>query len=410
MKRLLTILLIALLLGGTDTIVTNAMVNEVTARDEYVGNGSTTAFTYSFRILTTADIQVLSDGVVQTLTTDYTVSGAGDSGGGTVTYVTAPASAVAVTLIRLQKIEQQTDYITNQTFASRAEIIEKDLDKAIMGLQQQDERLNRALSLTVQSTKTAITMPDPVAGQFLKWNTALSGLDNTVLSSLIAGAISSGLDNQIAVYDAAGTSLEGDANFTWDGTSLTVQNTGVDSDAIIDLKNDVQTWRLSVQGGSSDRFSIRDITANTNPFVIQAGAPNETLTLSSSGIVLMGNTVTTGAGAGDIVTANTGTYRFLDSAGTTSAQFGIQGNASDEMDFRVPAVTDQYNFRYAGTTEFIIDMANSGAGLHILSESSSDHTAPAANGAIIYTRDNATKTELVVRFASGAVQVIATEP
>lgn len=38
-------------------------------------------------------------------------------------------------------------------------------------------------------------------------------------------------------------------------------------------------------------------------------------------------------------------------------------------------------------------------------------SAPSANRARLYTRDNGSgKTQLVVRFASGAVQVIATEP
>ena len=40
-----------------------------------------------------------------------------------------------------------------------------------------------------------------------------------------------------------------------------------------------------------------------------------------------------------------------------------------------------------------------------------DAAAPAANGARLYARDNgAGKTQLVVRFNTGAVQVIATEP
>jgi hypothetical protein len=41
----------------------------------------------------------------------------------------------------------------------------------------------------------------------------------------------------------------------------------------------------------------------------------------------------------------------------------------------------------------------------------SDPTAPAANGAILYSRDNgAGKTQLCVRFNTGAIQVIATQP
>jgi len=46
-----------------------------------------------------------------------------------------------------------------------------------------------------------------------------------------------------------------------------------------------------------------------------------------------------------------------------------------------------------------------------LPEQASDPAAPAANNARIFTKDNGSgKTQLVVRFATGAVQVIATEP
>ena len=46
-----------------------------------------------------------------------------------------------------------------------------------------------------------------------------------------------------------------------------------------------------------------------------------------------------------------------------------------------------------------------------LTEQAADPAAPAANKAILYTKDNgAGKTQLAVRFATGAVQIIATEP
>jgi hypothetical protein len=41
----------------------------------------------------------------------------------------------------------------------------------------------------------------------------------------------------------------------------------------------------------------------------------------------------------------------------------------------------------------------------------SDPAAPAANKSLLYTRDNGSgKTQIVARFPTGAVQVIATEP
>jgi hypothetical protein len=54
---------------------------------------------------------------------------------------------------------------------------------------------------------------------------------------------------------------------------------------------------------------------------------------------------------------------------------------------------------------------NAALGLEFTLEASADMTAPGTNGARLYTKDNGGgKTQLVVRFASGAVQVLATEP
>ena len=70
-------------------------------KDSYRGNSSATVFAYTFKIATTADIEVIirsSTGTetVKTLTTHYSVGGAGsDIGtnvGGNVTMVTAPAT------------------------------------------------------------------------------------------------------------------------------------------------------------------------------------------------------------------------------------------------------------------------------------------------------------------------------
>jgi hypothetical protein len=51
-------------------------------------------------------------------------------------------------------------------------------------------------------------------------------------------------------------------------------------------------------------------------------------------------------------------------------------------------------------------------GKHIeMTELAADPAAPAADAARLYFRDNGSgKTQLCVRFATGAVQVIATEP
>lgn len=100
MRRVSILILAALLCAAPiipfHPIRSHATVNEVTARNDYTGNGSAVAFTYTFRILTKNDIEVLLDGVTKTVETDYTVSGLGDSGGATVTFTTAAGRSSAL--------------------------------------------------------------------------------------------------------------------------------------------------------------------------------------------------------------------------------------------------------------------------------------------------------------------------
>ncbi len=50
------------------------------------------------------------------------------------------------------------------------------------------------------------------------------------------------------------------------------------------------------------------------------------------------------------------------------------------------------------------------AGLFLQMDEQTDASAPAANKARMYCRDTGGKTELVVRFNTGAIQQIAIEP
>lgn len=65
----------------------------------------------------------------------------------------------------------------------------------------------------------------------------------------------------------------------------------------------------------------------------------------------------------------------------------------------------------AGTSKLVITQENSGAGIRFDAKSSADHAAPPDGTCVMFTRTvSSTKTQLVARFATGAVQVVATEP
>jgi hypothetical protein len=133
-------------------------VSSQTSKVSYSGNGSTVAFTVTFYFLADSDIKVLvrsANGteVVKTLNTDYTVTGAGDPAGGTVTFVTAPISGQTVVLARSVPLTQVTDYTPNDPFP--AETHERALDKLTQLSQQINEAVNRSLKLSLSNTMTS---------------------------------------------------------------------------------------------------------------------------------------------------------------------------------------------------------------------------------------------------------------
>lgn len=105
----------------------------------YTGNGVTTVFPYTFRILkssnlTVTRIDLLEVETVLTLGTDYTVSGAGTYNGGAVTLPQALPSGYSLVIVRDMDIVQETDLRNQGTFF--AEVHEDAFDYLTMIIQQ----------------------------------------------------------------------------------------------------------------------------------------------------------------------------------------------------------------------------------------------------------------------------------
>ena len=179
-------------------------VSTTTNRASYSGNGSTTAFAYGFKIFADADLTVIirsSAGVetTKTLTTHYTVSGAGTDSGGNVTFTTGnvPASGETVVILRKLTLTQATDYVANDPFP--AESHEDALDRLTMITQQLDEAVGRSLKVSqtnVIATSEFTTSSSDRANKLLSFDgsgdlTVTEGKVDTVTataSSLSAGA------------------------------------------------------------------------------------------------------------------------------------------------------------------------------------------------------------------------------
>ena len=128
-------------------------------KSSYSGNGSTTAFTYNFKITDQDDIEVIirsANGTetVKTLTTHYTVSGVGGNSG-TVNFTSGnvPASGETVVLRRSTPQTQAMDLIDNDPMS--ADTIETAHDKVVAITQELQEQVDRSLKLSRTNTMTS---------------------------------------------------------------------------------------------------------------------------------------------------------------------------------------------------------------------------------------------------------------
>ena len=139
-------------------------VSSSTNRVSYAGNGSTTVFPYTYKIFDQDDLTVIlraANGIetVQTITSQYTVSGVGNAGGGNVTMLTAPASGTTLVILREQDLIQELDIVPNDPFP--ADSLEGALDKLTFMVQQHQETLDRTIKAsrtnTISSTEFSVS-------------------------------------------------------------------------------------------------------------------------------------------------------------------------------------------------------------------------------------------------------------
>jgi len=136
-------------------------ISTTITKNSYVGNGSTSQFTYSFKITDEDFLQVIikvtatGAETVKTKTTHYTVAGVGNSGGGTVTFTAGnlPASTDTVILRRVTTKTQGMDLIENDPLP--ANTLEDAIDKNLAISQEIQEEVDRSLKLSRGNTMTS---------------------------------------------------------------------------------------------------------------------------------------------------------------------------------------------------------------------------------------------------------------
>jgi hypothetical protein len=277
-------------------------ISSTTVKNSYSGNGSTTAFAYTFKIFANTDLQVIirsSTGTetVKTLTTHYTVSGVGDASGGNVTFTTGntPASGETVVIRRAVPQTQAIDYIANDPFP--AESHEEGLDRATMTTQQVQEELNRSLKLSRTNTMTST-----------EFTVGATDRANKVLSFDSSGELS--VTQELGTFKGNWSS----------GTAYVVR----------DLVKDTSTNNIFIVNTAHTASGSQPLTTNANSakydLIVDAASATTSATNAASSATAASNSAT--AAATSATTASTQASNASTSASTASTQATNAANSA----------------------------------------------------------------------------------
>ena len=293
-------------------------VSSTTVKNSYSGNGSTTQFAYGYKIFADSDLIVIirsaaGTETVKTLTTHYTVAGAGDASGGSITFTTGntPASGETVVIIREVPQTQAIDYIANDPFP--AESHEEGLDRGTMTTQQVQEELNRSIKLsrtnTMTSTEFTVGATDR-ANKILAFDSAgeisvtqelgtYKGTDATVTTEaynvrdLIKSTTSAELNN---VYICIADSVVGDSLTDTDHFELLV-------DAVTAATSATAAATSATAAATSATASATSATASANSATAAASSESTASTKASEASTSASNASTSETNAASSATS-----------------------------------------------------------------------------------------------------------
>ena len=277
-------------------------VSSTTVKNSYSGNGSTTQFAYTFKIFADSDLQVIirsSTGTetTKTITTHYTVAGAGDASGGSITFTSGntPASGETVVIRRNVPQTQAIDYIANDPFP--AETHEEGLDRATLVAQQISEEADRSIKLSRTNTMTST-----------EFTIGATDRANKVLSFDSTG--------ELAVTQELGT-FKGN----W-GASTTY--------AVRDIVKDTSTNNIFIANTAHTSSGSQPLTTNTDSakwdLIVDAASATTSASAAATSATAAANSAT--AAASSATTASTQASNASTSASTASTQATNAANSA----------------------------------------------------------------------------------
>jgi len=252
-----------------------------------VASGVTqTTFAVPFEFFDNTDLNVYINGTLQTITTNYTVSGGDGSTGSVSMSVTGGASGSSVVITRDIELERTTDFPVSGAFNIVA--LNTELDRLIAIAADLEDQANRALQLTDFDAAVSLVLPDVDTrkGKTLAFNAS-------------TGAVEAGPSiTDVQTVSAASTDIALLADIQ-DGTTATNAITTVASNnANVSTVGGISSNVTTVAGISSDVTTVAGIASNVTTVAgdtthIQALGPVSANITTVAGSISNVNTVAT---------------------------------------------------------------------------------------------------------------------
>jgi len=218
-------------------------VSNTNQKMTYTGNGVASVFAYTFKIFANTDLVVTKvtiateAEVTLVLTTDYTVSGAGDPNGGNVTLVAgALASTFKLVIRRVLPLTQGADYIANDSFP--AETHESALDKLVMICQQLKEEVDRSVKVGLTGTIVTQEQLTTQVNQAIASAAAAAASATAAASSASSAATQASNAAASAAAAAASATAAAASATTAAAAAQTVVNNMLDTDGTLAANSD----------------------------------------------------------------------------------------------------------------------------------------------------------------------------
>ena len=303
-------------------------ISDTTPRVQYTATSGQTSFTVNFEFFVNADLKVYNASSLLTYAaapanaTQYSVTGAGITGGGSIT-LGSPGATLndVITIYRDMSVSRSTDFPTSGTF--QVDSLNEELDKLTAMVQQveTDTKYSPKFSQTT-ATGFNLTFPELVANKVISVNsagTALEAAQSIVDVSTVAGIASdittvSGIAANVTTVAGIAANVTAVAGDATDIGAVAAKATEIGllgtADAIADMAilgtadvvADMNTLANSDIVSDLNLLATSDIVTDLNTLATGANVTNMA-TLGAAGVV---GHITTVAGISANVTAVAG--------------------------------------------------------------------------------------------------------